>query len=49
MKRIASLALGALVCLCATTLAQTPPPTQRIRGDVVALNGVHLQVRSRSG
>jgi hypothetical protein len=49
MKRVYSLALGALVCLCATTLAQTPAPTQRIRGDVVALDGVHLQVRSRSG
>jgi hypothetical protein len=49
MKRISSLALGALVCLCATGLAQTPAPTQRIRGEVVALDGVHLQVRSRSG
>jgi hypothetical protein len=49
MKRVASLALGALVCLCASTMAQTPPPTQRIRGDVVALDGVHLQVRSRGG
>jgi hypothetical protein len=49
MKRVYLLALGALVCVCATTLAQTPAPTQRIRGDVVALDGVHLQVRSRSG
>jgi hypothetical protein len=49
MQRASLLALGALVCLCATALAQTPPPTQRIRGDVVALDGVHLQVRSRSG
>ena len=49
MKPIASLALGAFVCLCASTLAQTPSPTQRIRGDVVALDGVHLQVRSRAG
>jgi hypothetical protein len=49
MKHVASLALGALVCLCAQTLAQTPVPTQRIRGDVVALDGVHLQVKSRGG
>jgi hypothetical protein len=29
--------------------AQTPAPTQRIRGDVVAIDGLNLQVRSREG
>ena len=36
-------------CLCATTLAQAPLPTQRIRGDLVALDGLNLQVKSRTG
>jgi hypothetical protein len=49
MKHAVSLALGALVCLCAATLAQTPSPTQRIRGDVIALDGVHLRVKARGG
>src|SRR5262249_1210379 len=44
-----------VICLLLLSLsgiapAQTPPaPTQRIRGDVVALDGLALQVRSRSG
>jgi hypothetical protein len=49
MKHISLLALGALVCWCGATLAQTTPPTQRIRGDVIALDGKNLQVKSRSG
>src|SRR5262249_9596780 len=36
--------------LVSTVAAQTSaPPTQRIRGDVVALDGLNLQVKSRSG
>lgn len=49
MKHVFPLALGAVLCLCGSTLAQTPPPAQRIRGDVVALDGLQLQVKSRSG
>jgi len=51
MHRAAALA-GIVLCLVAgAVLAQTPaaPPTQRIRGDVVALDGLNLQVRSRTG
>jgi hypothetical protein len=29
--------------------AQAPAPTQRIRGDVIAIDGVDLQVKSREG
>ena len=36
--------------LAANVSAQTAaPPTQRIRGDVIALDGLNLQVQSRSG
>ena len=37
--------------LASTVAAQAPPaaPTQRIRGDVIALDGLTLQVKSRSG
>ena len=36
--------------LAANVGAQTSaPPTQRIRGDVIALDGLNLQVKSRSG
>ena len=39
-----------LCCLAGAALAQTPAaPTQRIRGDVVALDGLNLQLRSRAG
>lgn len=44
-----SLALALIVLLCAPTLAQAPVPTQRIRGDVVSLDGHDLRVKSRSG
>lgn len=49
MKPGLPLALCLIMCLCGSTLAQAPAPTQRIRGDVVNLNGVQLQVRSRNG
>ena len=44
--------LAGLLCafLAASVGAQTaPPPPQRIRGDVIALDGLDLQVKSRSG
>jgi hypothetical protein len=49
MRHASSLALGLLCCLCAAALAQAPLPTQRIRGDIVALDGLNLQVKSRTG
>lgn len=49
MKLALPLALCLIVCLCGSTLAQAPAAAQRIRGDVVAIDGVQLQVRSRSG
>jgi len=49
MKQASSLALWAVLCWCGSTLAQPPLPTQRIRGDVVAVDGLQLQIRSRSG
>ena len=49
MRHASSLALGLLCCLCAATQAQAPLPTQRIRGDIVALDGPNLQVKSRTG
>ena len=38
-------------CIAAVAFAQAPAaaPTQRIRGDVVAVDGQNLQVRSRTG
>jgi hypothetical protein len=49
MKHASSLALCLFLFLCGYVLAQAPVPTQRIRGDVVALDGLSLQVNSRSG
>jgi len=49
MKHASSLALCLLAFLYGSALAQTPAPTQRIRGDVAALDGLNLQVKSRSG
>ena len=49
MKHEFSLGPCLLLLLCASALAQTPAPTQRIRGDVVAIDGSNLQVKSRSG
>jgi hypothetical protein len=42
-------ACGLCCCLCTAALAQAPVPTQRIRGDLVALDGLNLQVKSRTG
>ena len=47
--RLSVSALCALCCVLAAAHAQTPLPTQRIRGDVVALEGLNLQVKSRTG
>ena len=49
MKHTFSLALCLVLFACGSVLAQAPAPTQRIRGDVVALDGLSLQVKSRSG
>jgi len=49
MKHASALALCLLLFACGFVLAQAPAPTQRIRGDVVALDGLGLQVKSRSG
>ncbi|HEX5863991.1 MAG TPA: hypothetical protein VF014_06995 [Casimicrobiaceae bacterium] len=49
MKHVSSFASCLLLLVCASALAQTPAPTQRIRGDVVAIDGFNLQVKSRSG
>ncbi len=49
MKQACSFALWVVLCWCGTTLAQAPLPTQRIRGDLVAVDGLQLQIRSRSG
>ncbi|HEY2967510.1 MAG TPA: hypothetical protein VGK75_04000 [Casimicrobiaceae bacterium] len=49
MKHASSLALCLLLFTSEAMLAQAPAPTQRIRGDVVALDGLSLQVKLRSG
>ncbi len=49
MKHISSLALCLILGFCGAVLAQTPLPTQRIRGEVVAIDGLQLKVKSRSG
>lgn len=49
MKHVSSFASCLLLLVCASALAQTPAPIQRIRGDVVAIDGFNLQVKSRSG
>ena len=48
MKRC-SFALCVFLCLCGASLAQSTSPTQRIRGDVVAIDGTSLQVKARTG
>jgi len=45
----ATLVLSLLVSCLALAQAPTPAPTQRIRGEVVAVDGVNLQVKERSG
>lgn len=49
MKRLAALFCCVFLMLCASAVAQAPLPTQRIRGDVVALDGLNMQVMSRTG
>jgi hypothetical protein len=50
MRRAMMLACLLLHCFAYGTWAQAPAaPPQRIRGDVVALDGQNLQVRSRTG
>jgi hypothetical protein len=49
MNRIAASALFLSLLLPCLALAQVPAPTQRIRGDVVAVDGLNLQVKERSG
>jgi hypothetical protein len=49
MRHVSSFALYLLCALCAAALAQAPLPTQRIRGDVAALDALNLQVKSRTG
>ena len=49
MKHVFSLGSCLLLLLCASALAQTPAPTQRIRGDVIAIDGSNLQVKARNG
>jgi hypothetical protein len=51
MHQAIALAGFLLCCAAAAVLAQAPAaaPTQRIRGNVVALDGLNLQVRSRTG
>jgi len=50
MRITAAVACLLLFGLTGVAPAQTPAaPTQRIRGDVVALDGLDLQLRSRSG
>jgi len=51
MHRFAAVAISMLLWIAADAVAQAPGalPTQRIRGDVVALDGLNLQVRSRTG
>ena len=51
MNRNAANALFASLLVSCLALAQTPAPapTQRIRGDVVSLDGLNLRVKERSG
>ena len=50
MPVVVRLACWLLCCLGGVALAQAPAaPTQRIRGDIVALDGLNLQLRSRTG
>jgi hypothetical protein len=46
--KLAAITLCLIFGMCATAHAQAPP-TMRIRGDVAALEGLNLQVKSRTG
>lgn len=49
MKHVVSRVFCLLLLFLQSAAAQTPSPPQRIRGDVVALEGHTLKVKSRSG
>ena len=51
MRPLTALANALIWCVATTAIAQAPAaaPAQRIRGDVVAVDGLNLQVRSRTG
>jgi len=52
MQRIATACCALLLLMAGAVSAQAPAapaPTQRIRGDVVALDGLSLQIKSRTG
>lgn len=49
MNRTAAHALVLSLLVSCLAVAQTPAPTQRIRGDVVSVDGLNLQVKERSG
>ncbi|HWZ71173.1 MAG TPA: hypothetical protein VN326_06800 [Casimicrobiaceae bacterium] len=49
MNRNAANTLFVSLLVSCLTLAQTPAPTQRIRGDVVSVDGLNLRVKERSG
>ena len=49
MQRIVVAGLLSAFLAVSVGAQTTPPPTQRIRGDVIALDGLNLQVKSRAG
>jgi hypothetical protein len=49
MNRIAANVVVLSLAFSSLALAQTPPATQRIRGDVTSIDGLSLQVKERSG
>jgi hypothetical protein len=49
MNRNAARALVLSLLVSCLALAQAPAPTQRIRGDVVSVDGLNLKVKERSG
>jgi hypothetical protein len=49
MNRAAACALVLSLLVPCVVLAQATAPTQRIRGDVVSVDGLNLQVKERSG
>src|SRR5262249_33526912 len=49
MKRLAAMSGYVFLALCAPAVAQAPLPTQPIRGELAGLDGLGLQVKSRTG
>lgn len=49
MFRAAASALVLSLLVSSLAFAQAPAPTQRIRGDVVSIDGLNLRVKERSG